>query len=206
MTKLCPVIQPETSDAKQTSAARRSVTWASLSARVSDSQRCTGRPPTPPADERRVNKPAEKRERERERAKRGGKKSDHIKVAGSDSVTTLVTKINPINWEERVSAGVYWQRGARGQQILPDGSSPTRHDFWLPTDLLQRWLKAGIIVGRIVRTFTWNSNIGQISTSKEHVTPWLTYSTSIIFLFSCPVIWNLSWQSEVLFSLSQFSR
>lgn len=63
----------------------------------------------------------------------------------------------------------------------------------LSAALMQQWLKGAtaIVVARFVGTLIWNSNIGQISTSKEHVTPWLTYSTSIIFLFSCPVIWNL---------------
>lgn len=32
------------------------------------------------------------------------------------------------------------------------------------------------------------------------------FHLNYIFFFRCPVIWNLSWQSEVLFSLSQFSR
>lgn len=119
-----------------------------------------------------VNKPTPKKDGER--AKRGGQKSDHTGVAGSDSVPTLIAKTKPLcRW-----------RGPRLPLIpLPSFCS-------LDATVTKRRATA-IVVARFVGTLIWNSNIGQISTSKEHVTPWLTYSTSIIFLVSCPVIWNL---------------
>lgn len=157
----------------------------------------------------------------RETVKRG-EGENQTKVAGTDSVTAWVTKIKLISREERLwwvqstesswfhlSSVLHlslwnWEEGVTTNTLnITTGANAT----WFLTSCrlnptVTRRNHRSVNPGALM----WDSNIGQISTSKEHVTPWLTYSTSIIFLFSCPVIWNLSWQSEVLFSLSQFSR
>lgn len=82
-----------------------------------------------------------RQKKERWRAQGGGEENQITsKLLGG-------TKINPVSWEEGASAGVYWQRGASVQQILPATLGtwrlgPNTERFLTSCDLMQQWLKA----------------------------------------------------------------